>query len=128
MKKIYLLIIILSCRFITFGQDSLQARIIFIGDAGELTKGHHPVVSAVRNNMKLDKKTTIIFVGDNLYKKGLPDESTPNINTIKAALDSQTVIADGTDAKVYFLPGNHAWEDGGRRGWDQIIREKENVQ
>ena len=127
MRIIYLFIILFLCNTILFAQDSIQARIVLIADAGELTKGRHPVVSAVRDNIKFDKKTTILFIGDNLYKHGLPDETTPGFDKIKAALDSQAVIADGTDAMVYFIPGNHDWKDGGRGGWDQIIRQQEYI-
>ena len=121
-------ILLISMMGKSFGQDdSLQARIILIGDAGQLTNGHHPVVSSVRDNIKFDKKTTIIFVGDNLYQYGLPDDATPNYDKIKAALDSQIIIAKGTDAKVYFLPGNHDWNDGNRGGYETIVREQNYV-
>jgi len=107
-----------------FAQDSLQARIVIIGDAGRLTNGHHPVVAAVRNIIPLDEKTTIVFVGDNLYKAGLPDDAMPNYQVIKAPLDSQVIIAKGTKAKVYFIPGNHDWNNGSKNGWDAIVREQ----
>ena len=104
--------------------DTLQSRIILIGDAGELTNGHHPVVAAVRSNVIMDKKTTIVFLGDNLYKTGLPDDGVPNYDKIKAPLDSQMVVAKGTDAKVYFIPGNHDWNNGNDGGWEAIQREQ----
>lgn len=107
---------------IVMAQDSIQSRIVLIGDAGQLTNGRHPVISAVKNNIILDKKTTIIFLGDNLYKKGLPDNSAPGFNLTKAPLDSQIRIADKTDAKVYFVPGNHDWADGGSDGYQSILR------
>ena len=52
-------------------QDSIQATIVLIGDAGQLTKGHHPVVNAVKKHIPLTEKTTIVYLGDNLYKTGL---------------------------------------------------------
>ena len=104
--------------------DSIQARIILIGDAGELKNGRHPVVSGVRSTISFDKKTTIIYLGDNLYKTGLPDDVVPDYNLAKAPLDSQIVIAKGTDAKVYFIPGNHDWNNGGPHGWTTIQREQ----
>jgi len=105
-------------------EDSLQMRIVLIGDAGQLTKGHHPVVNSVRENIKLDKKTLVLFLGDNLYKTGLPDDATPTFNIAKAPLDSQVNIAKGTDAKVIFIPGNHDWNNGSKNGWDAILREQ----
>lgn len=105
------------------GQDSIQARIILIGDAGDLKKGRHPVLSAVREKAKLDKKTTVIYLGDNLYSTGLPDEQAPLYDIRRAILDSQVSIADKTEAKVYFIPGNHDWNRGHAGGWDAILRE-----
>ncbi|MEO6540151.1 MAG: metallophosphoesterase, partial [Ferruginibacter sp.] len=123
MKKFGLAIL---CLFIleaaVFAQDSLQARIILIGDAGQLTNGRHPVVSGARRSVIFDKKTTVIFLGDNLYKTGLPDNSLPTYDIAKAPLDSQIHIAQNTDVKVYFVPGNHDWANGGSNGYESILR------
>ncbi|HEU4858578.1 MAG TPA: hypothetical protein VFT15_02035, partial [Chitinophagaceae bacterium] len=54
--------------------DTISQRIVLIGDAGELTNGRHPVVEAVKQFIKLDKKTTVLYLGDNLYDTGLPDD------------------------------------------------------
>lgn len=128
MKKI-ILFIIASTFLLQFAypQDSLQARIVLIGDAGQLTNGRHPVVAGVKHSILLDDKTTILFVGDNLYKVGLPDNSIPNFDIAKAPLDSQIHIADNTPAKVYFIPGNHDWANGGTNGYESILREQDYV-
>lgn len=113
------------CLFAQQADDTLAQRIVLIGDAGQLTKGRHPVVDAVRQFIPLDKKTTVLFLGDNLYKNGLPDEQyTDKFNTAHAVLDSQLSIADNTPAKVYMIPGNHDWENGSRGGYDAILREQ----
>lgn len=103
-------------------QDSIQATIVVIGDAGMLTDGKHPVVDAVRNYLKLDKKTTIVYVGDNLYKTGLPDDALPTYDIAKAPLDSQIHVARNSPANVYFVPGNHDWANGGANGYESILR------
>lgn len=108
-------------------QDSIQARIVLIGDAGQLTNGRHPVVGAVKKTIPLNSKTTIIFLGDNLYKTGLPDNSIPTYETAKAPLDSQINIAGTSDAKVYFVPGNHDWANGGSNGYESILREQSYI-
>lgn len=104
--------------------DTLSQRIILIGDAGQLTNGRHPVVDAVKKNIPLDNKTTIIFLGDNLYKNGLPDVQYRNYAQARAVLDSQVSVADGTPAKVFMIPGNHDWENGSRGGYNAIIRQQ----
>jgi hypothetical protein len=124
-KSIIALIGLVLLSGVSYSQDdSLETRIVLIGDAGQLTNGHHPVVNSVRQNITLDKKTTVIFLGDNLYKVGLPDDATPTYNLAKAPLDSQIRIAKGTDAKVIFIPGNHDWNNGSKNGWDAILREQ----
>ena len=84
-------------------EDTIIQRIVLIGDAGQLTNGIHPVVDAVRNNIKLDKKTTVVYLGDNLYKVGLPDDQSAAYKASRAVLDSQLSVADGTGAKVYMI-------------------------
>ncbi len=119
--KFFLFLFTLSF-FSASAQDSIEARIVLIGDAGQLTNGRQPVVDAVKNNILLNKKTTVIYLGDNLYKEGLPDNTLPTFALAKAPLDSQINIAAGTDAKVFFIPGNHDWSNGGDNGYQSIIR------
>ena len=122
LKKLAVLALFSCSLAQVFAQDSISARIVLIGDAGQLTNGKHPVVDAARRQVKFDKNTTVIYLGDNLYKIGLPDNSLPNFAIAKAPLDSQVLIAKGTDAKVFFIPGNHDWANGGANGYESIKR------
>ena len=102
--------------------DSVQATIVLIGDGGQLIKGRHPVVSGVTKTIAMNSKTTIIFLGDNLYKTGLPDNTFPTYEIAKAPLDSQIGIAGKAPVNVYFIPGNHDWANGSRIGYESILR------
>ncbi|MBA2249916.1 MAG: metallophosphoesterase [Chitinophagaceae bacterium] len=127
MKRVsFVICLCMFSQLLSYAQgDTIQARVILIGDAGELTpSGHQPVVDGARNFIKIDDKTTILYLGDNLYNKGLPDDASPNYKLAKAPLDTEITIAKGTKAKVIFIPGNHDWEDGGRGGWDAIVRQQ----
>ena len=129
MKKFLGVFIFLTILFQSYclAQDSLQARIVLIGDAGEFTKGKHPVLLGVQSAIPFDAKTTIIFLGDNVYNTGLPDEASPDYYIKRAVLDSQIHIADNTKAKVYFIPGNHDWNNGNPGGWETIVRQQQYV-
>ena len=107
--------------------DSIQARIILIGDAGKLNYGRQPVVDAARNLIPMDSKTTVVFLGDNLYKTGMPEDFLPDYPSARAVLDSQINIAKGTNAKVIFIPGNHDWSDGGTNGLDNVKRQQNYI-
>lgn len=126
MRKSVLFSILFSLlHFFSFGQeDTVDQRIILIGDAGQLNGGRHPVVDAVRKMIRLDKKASVFFLGDNLYRFGLPDDQSKNYNTARAILDSQLSLVDSTPAKLYMIPGNHDWQNGTAGGYDAIIRQQ----
>ena len=127
MKKISGLYIFLVLGFhisLTAQTDTISQRIILVGDAGELTNGRHPVVEAIKQFIKLDKKTTVLFLGDNLYDTGLPDDESALYQAAKAVLDSQLSVVENTPARVIMIPGNHDWKNGGRDGYATIIREQ----
>src|SRR5678810_420374 len=75
--------------------DSIKARIILIGDAGQLNYGREPAIDAARNLIPLDANTTVLYLGDNIYNAGLPDDMMPGYSAAKAVLDSQINIAKG---------------------------------
>jgi hypothetical protein len=127
MKKLYYIVFYLLAilPFVAFGQkDSVQGRLVLIGDAGDFHGGHHPVIEAVKRNIKFDNKTTIVYLGDNLYYTGLPDPSYRSYDIRKAVLDTQINIARGTPAKVFFIPGNHDWNRFGKGGWETVVRQQ----
>ena len=127
LKSLTLLVLFIAPFVKSFAQlavneDSITATIVLIGDAGQLTNGRQPVVEGVRKTVKMDKKTTVIYLGDNLYKTGLPDDALPNYQIAKAPLDSQISIAGNAPVNVFFIPGNHDWANGGANGYASVLR------
>jgi hypothetical protein len=106
--------------------DSIENRIIIIGDAGDpgsVSDGKAVVLDAIKRMVPMDKKTTILFVGDNLYINGLPCVGDVCYQQGVNALDSQAYLVKGTPAQAYFLPGNHDWANGKREGYNNICRQ-----
>ena len=101
MKKASAILLFLFLKVLCFGQsDTLQAKLVLIGDAGDFQKGRHPVIDAVRQTTKFDKKTTVLYLGDNLYTTGLPDEQYSYYDIRRSVLDTQMAIANGTTRKL----------------------------
>lgn len=126
-KLVYIVLFSFLCYHSYSQKDTIQARVVLIGDAGDFHGGKHPVVSAVKNNIKFDSKTTVVFLGDNLYYTGLPDESYRDYDKRRAVLDTQVNIAKGTPAKVYFMPGNHDWNRASKGGYEAIVRQQRYI-
>ena len=128
MRSFACIVFLLLQNFVLLAQrDSVKARVVLVGDAGALIEGQASVLEAIRKNIKLDKNTVVVFLGDNLYDAGLPHETYSRYSDIKAALDSQINLVKGTQAKGYMIPGNHDWENGGVRGLETIIRQQSYV-
>jgi hypothetical protein len=127
MRVLVLIICLITCLAGSGQVDSVKTRVILVGDAGELIKGQASVLDAIKKNIKLDKKTVVVYLGDNLYDHGLPHETYSRYLDIKAALDSQLNLLKGTQAKGYMIPGNHDWENGGARGYETVRRQQAYV-
>ncbi|UCS92479.1 metallophosphoesterase [Echinicola marina] len=105
--------------------QTLERRIILIGDAGELDDGKHPVVELVSEFIDedtLSQKTDILFLGDNIYPKGMPEIGDPNRPESEYILTLQANMADKVNGEVIFLPGNHDWEKGHEGGYAAVLR------
>lgn len=108
-------------------KDTVRSRIVLIGDGGQFTEGHHPVSDAVRANIPMDEKTIVLFLGDNVYKVGLPDDQVITYSMARAVLDSQLSLVNNTKAQLYMIPGNHDWNNGAPTGIETILREETYV-
>lgn len=108
--------------------DSVVSRLWLVGDAGLLKKGRNPQLELLRQLNLLDGKSTVLFLGDNIYPTGLPDSQSRNYPLKKAILDKQIDLVKNTQARVYILPGNHDWKEGRNKGWEQVIHQYKYVQ
>ena len=129
MKRMCMTLSTLLLYFIAPAQvDSINQRIFLIGDAGELLGNKQPVVEWVRQHADLnDEKTTIIFLGDNIYPLGLPMEGEPTYAESKKILDAQIDLVKGKKAKAYFVLGNHDWKNGKLGGWQQALNQENYI-
>ncbi len=128
MRRYFLILLFFSLAKISRSQDedSIESRIVLIGDAGKLDFGRQPVVDAARDLIPMDKKTTVLYLGDNDYE-GVPQSFLPAYIRQKAVLDSQINIAKGTKANVILIPGNHDWTAGGNNHLENLKREQRYV-
>lgn len=97
-----------------FAQDSIVSRIIFIGDAGEMDAQQKNVLAEAAHRV-ISKKTTVIFLGDNIYPDGMA-LSGNLLQETQAIIRSQFQPMRTQGAHVYFVPGNHDWDRMGKLG------------
>src|SRR5438067_4942525 len=123
MRRAFALVAAVVCTLSTLAQtDTITQRIFFIGDAGELAlNGTHPVIDWLKKNVDWnDTRNTAIFLGDNIYPLGLPMAHEPGYEEAKKVIDYLLSPFIGKKARVFFIPGNHDWENGKLGGWQRI--------
>ncbi len=100
-------------------QDKVLHRIIFIGDAGEINV-HQKEVLEFASNTVLSGNTSVFFLGDNIYPRGMGLPGSKDRNSTEAILKSQFEPMLAKGASVYFIPGNHDWDRMGKNGLAKI--------
>jgi hypothetical protein len=109
---------------------SPTASIILIGDAGGPRGSEDPVLRALATVVGADSaRTTILFLGDNVYPHGIPPADHPKRRDAEHRLAGQVAAARAAGARAIFLPGNHDWAGpfGGESGWASVRRQGELI-
>lgn len=125
--RTYLLILVglLFCGHIRAQNDSsIQARIILIGDAGEMDKAQETIMPAAAAQV-IKGRTTVLFLGDNIYPHGMGLPDSKEEAGTQDILRSQFRPMRAAGAPVYFIPGNHDWDRMGPLGLAKIKRQWE---
>jgi predicted phosphohydrolase len=86
-----------------------------VGDAGNANEDKAQQTLGLLFNQlkKADKNSTLLFLGDNIYPKGLPNTDHPNERIIaEEKLTNQLKLSKNFEGKTIFIPGNHDWYSG----------------
>lgn len=102
---------------VTFDKDSskIMHQFFLIGDAGNADENQaRETLSFLENRLKkADKNSTLVFLGDNIYPKGMPADTTDSSYELaKTKLINQLNITKNFKGKTLVIPGNHDWYNG----------------
>lgn len=115
-----------------FSPNMIAQRVLLIGDAGMWDKGRTNTTVELMFQIasQLPRKTLLIFLGDNVYEKGLPKESSIARKEKEAILRTQLDWFKSDSGRLstgIMIPGNHDWHGGKREGLQVIKRERDFV-
>jgi len=121
MRSVILFFLLIICGRIAPAQvdQPIVSRTILIGDAGEMDAAQKQVIQSASTYV-IKEKTTVLFLGDNIYPNGMALPGTPEAAGTQAILQSQYKPMREMGARVYFLPGNHDWDRSGPQGLAKI--------
>lgn len=98
---------------------AIEKRFYLIGDAGKSPMGGMSKALTAFNTHTSKLQTSndfTIFLGDNIYPSGLPEEDHPKRAEAQNALDAQLRALKDFKGDVLFIPGNHDWYSDGLKG------------
>ena len=86
-----------------------------IGDVGNADEpqAKHTLDLLEKRIKKSDKKSTLLFLGDNIYPHGFPDKNDDKkFKLAESKLNNQLAITKKFKGKTIFIPGEHDWDNG----------------
>jgi len=97
-----------------FPDKEIEHTFYLIGDAGNSDLGTSSIAlqSFKKELSKASKKSTVIFLGDNIYPKGLPKKGHKDRVFAEHQLNIQTDAVEDFKGNAIFIPGNHDWYSG----------------
>jgi hypothetical protein len=109
--------------------EAIDVSAFFIGDAGEPSRQRpEPTFLALeRDASQHGAQAFIVFLGDNIYPRGLPSVEDPSRSTSEWALMEQLRILRKSGTRGVFVSGNHDWDWSGSEGWEAIARQERFV-
>lgn len=89
-------------------------KIFLVGDAGNAdeTQAQH-TLNILKNKLdSANENSMVLFLGDNIYPSGMPEESDKEYPLAKQKLENQLNITKNFKGRTVVIPGNHDWYHG----------------
>ena len=109
--------------------SAIEYCVYLIGDAGEpdlVTT--EPIFRVLKTELLKDSNSAVVFLGDNIYYNGLPADGHIDRAKMEQKINEQLKIADGYKGKVFFISGNHDWNNMKSGGWEAVKREENYIE
>ncbi|MBC6606125.1 metallophosphoesterase [Hymenobacter sp. BT188] len=111
--------------------STLRYSVFLIGDVGapELKEPGEPSLNFMRREMlAAGSKSTAIFLGDNIYEYGLPEEGAYDRKVSEHRITTQLDVLRNYEGEKYMIPGNHDWKQGQKGSLEQVNRQQRFVE
>ncbi len=104
--------------------------VYLIGDCGKPdVEAQEPVFKTLQSQLQTEgENSAVVFLGDNIYTFGLPDEDADDREKMEKRLDEQLKVAKSFPGQPFFIPGNHDWNHSKKGGLKAVQRQEEYVE
>lgn len=110
-------------------KDDIRHIVYLIGDAGHPKHDAIEVFELLKEQVRLEgAKSTVVFLGDNIYPGGMPDKDEKGREEAEKVIDYQLEELKKLDIKLYYIPGNHDWNKGKMNGISHVRNEEKYIE
>jgi hypothetical protein len=103
--------------------------IFLLGDTGDISRTHpDAVMDMLSNHVQSDQKSMVIFLGDNIYPRGLPPKGNILRNDAETVLKRHHSALKNYKGRVIFTSGNHDWNKGRKDGYQYVLRQENYIE
>ncbi|WP_345227898.1 metallophosphoesterase [Hymenobacter koreensis] len=106
--------------------SQLNYSVFLIGDVGKpapADQGGEPSLNFLRREiLRMQDRSSTIYLGDNIYEYGLPPEGAYDRKVSEQRLIDQIEVLRGYKGEKYMVPGNHDWKQGLPGSLEQVVR------
>lgn len=102
---------------------TVATTLFLVGDAGYASPTDRVLLEVGRQGVRAKRASAIVFLGDNVYPRGVPADTAATFETARDRLYTQAALSGATGLPVIFVPGNHDWDRQGEAGWASIQRQ-----
>ncbi|MDF3078762.1 MAG: Calcineurin-like phosphoesterase [Sphingobacteriaceae bacterium] len=103
--------------------------VFLIGDTGSIANGRpDQVLETLKAHLKPDQQSAVVFLGDNVYPRGLPEEGHLLRKGAEGILQTYHDTFKDYHGKLIFIPGNHDYNKGRDDGIEYVIRQEKYIE
>lgn len=124
-QTIAVLVLLLNIQFAKGQVTPVSHSVFLVGDAGEPSIVSSSIGKHLRDQIsEKEDRATVIYLGDNVYPKGLPPAGHRLRKQGEEILNAQALWIKDTKARGIFIPGNHDWQHWGRKGQEYMLNQQ----
>ena len=128
LRRIFILALCLLSRvgLSQSGDTTTVSTLFLVGDAGEPYVKDSPLGKVLTREIRQSPGASmVLFLGDNIYPAGLPEEHSVNYNLAQSSLKTQAGFIQGENTRGIFIPGNHDWQHWGKKGREYLLNQQQ---
>ena len=120
--------LLVTSAFSQFADSTVTHTVFLVGDAGEPYVKDNAIAKVLTERISTAPgKSTVLFLGDNVYPAGFPTHDSKYSRKHELALlslQTQVGFIQDPDARGIFIPGNHDWAHWGKEGLAYILNQQ----